>query len=256
MFLSKDGIALAVFSFGSGALASPGTTTVGMPGSCAQSVEGCLFGTASNSYHVDASGKATASASVSITSALALVPATFLDSSVRYYFEIVGPANTSVPVDFDEAGAAAASPTGSTASASIEFSANTGFAAYVACASLGGVPNPNPSCDGAPSASQGSFSVNSSGNLTSDVEYGVTLLAQCDAASDGGTVPPTVSSCTAFVEDPITIDPSFANASEFSIEFSPNPPITTPEPSTLPMLGVGMAGLVGVFYSRKRLPLR
>jgi hypothetical protein len=56
----------------------------------------------------------------------------------------------------------------------------------------------------------------------------------------GGTV-------SAYVDPTFTIDPSFAQASEYTLEFSP-----VPEPASLPLMGLGVAALLCVRHFRGR----
>src|SRR5208337_1577603 len=68
----------------------------------------------------------------------------------------------------------------------------------------------------------------------------ITVSVQVGTSS---TAPPS-SMASAFVDPTIIIDPSFAQASDYSIVFAPgvNP---APEPSTIALASLGLLGLVG-----------
>jgi hypothetical protein len=111
---------------------------------------------------------------------------------------------------------------------------------------------------------------NSSGNLEACSEAG--LAACTNPASFSGTIDADVysndttdyvdmsataegyeTSTWSFSDDPsVEIDPTFADADEYSLIFSADdaapggPPAGAPEPSSLPMLGIGLVALVGI----------
>lgn len=94
-------------------------------------------------------------------------------------------------------------------------------------------------CGSEPSSFSGSVDYNAvQGGL-----YDIEIIAS--GSSSLGT-----ASWTASVDPMIEIDPNFADASDFSLEFSPNPP-SVPEPSTFLLLGTGLLGMAGAFSAKK-----
>jgi hypothetical protein len=89
----------------------------------------------------------------------------------------------------------------------------------------------------------GSFSTHGSYLVASDTTIAVEMSAYTQAAVTNGSM--ASADISAFVNPPhIYIDPNFAQASEFTPEFSPNLVVgAVPEPSTWAMMLAGFAGL-------------
>jgi hypothetical protein len=86
-----------------------------------------------------------------------------------------------------------------------------------------------------------SFSETTNLLLTPGEQVGLFVIAAAE-----GFDSPESSSASAQVDPYIFIDPSFADASQYSIEVSPgigNSPPALPEPSTFVLLGTGILGL-------------
>jgi len=75
--------------------------------------------------------------------------------------------------------------------------------------------------------------------------FEIEVEALCQASN-------AVSSCGASVDPMVEIDPSFPDAADFTLEFSPNLPTTpVPQPSSLLLLGTGLLALLGAgMYKR------
>ena len=166
---------------------------------------------------------------------------------VLYYVEAVQTGSTPVPVSqvpLIFSGSVTTTASGIQASASASFETPAG--AINACSSSTGP------C-GFPSASNsGTFNYNALAGTIYDIEV--------NAGGGSG-----VGSGTYFASaDPeVEIDPSFAYASDFTVEFSPgptssggggtNPPPSVPEPSNLALLSVALPALLGLTAICKRL---
>jgi len=92
----------------------------------------------------------------------------------------------------------------------------------------------------------GNFSISAS--ITSNSVFVVSLAAGADGMNEFSMIDPT-----------ITIDPSFADASEFTLVsnpgvFTPTTPITAPEPTPAGLLALSLAALA--FGGRKRMVRR
>ena len=162
-------------------------------------------------------------------------------SELIYEAQVTGPAGTQVPVNFASTGSASSSGAGLSESAFFLDALPAGGFAYqfIACSDS---QNPN-ACSqiGSPNSS---FNVTQQLLLTPGVPVEIFLLA-----SSGSFDTPGNSFASAQVDPYIYIDPSFANADQYSIEVSAgvgNSPPPVPEPSTLALLGTGALGLVGV----------
>ena len=102
---------------------------------------------------------------------------------------------------------------------------------------------------------QSVFNVNQNGGFvdTLSITPGVEYLVQMSAFAD---VEQTTAGASVFVDPQFTIDPNFADANEFQMQFSPgigNGPLdATPLPAALPLFatGLGAMGLLG--WRRKR----
>ena len=87
---------------------------------------------------------------------------------------------------------------------------------------------------------QNPFSVTLHGNVTPGRIYEV------DVSAGGAANDSLGSSFSASIDPQVTSDPSFADASDFTLEFSPNPPSTVPEPSSMSLLLAICLGLGAV----------
>jgi PEP-CTERM motif len=101
---------------------------------------------------------------------------------------------------------------------------------------------------------EGSWAENGKYVLKTDQIYQVQMTVEGEAAAGGlegeGLV---ISQSSASVDPTFTIDPSFANANQYSIVFS-NGVSAVPEPSTWAMMILGFAGVGFVAYRRKSKP--
>lgn len=150
-----------------------------------------------------------------------------VSAEVTYFFEVVGSISEPVPVDISASGSASAT---SANNSDVYGTAGiiTPFGDATACSSpsLGACPVPSPTVG----IVQNPFSVTLRGNVTPERIYEIDVSAGGSAAGFFG------SSFSASIDPQVSIDPSFADAQDFSLEFSPNPPSLAPEPSSMPLL--------------------
>jgi hypothetical protein len=165
-----------------------------------------------------------------------------VSAEVTYYFEVVG--SPSVPVLIDITGTGSASAT--SANNSGQYAAAgfvTPFGDLSACySSAVGACSPGVSIPT-------SFSTTLSGYLTPGTIYEIDVSA-------GGTAGGFFGSAFSASADPqVAIDPSFPDASDFTLEFSPNFTSAAPEPSSASLLAIGL-GLGAVLRFRSARPRR
>jgi len=166
-----------------------------------------------------------------------------VSTEVTYYFEVVGSTSEPVPLDISGSGSASATSANNFA---VYGSAGfiTPFGDATACSSpqVGACPVPSPTVG----IVQNPFSVTLDGDVTPGRIYEIDVSAGGDANGFFG------SSFSASIDPQVTIDPSFADASDFTLEFSPNPTSAVPEPSSTSLLLVICLGLGAVRRFRFR----
>ena len=238
-----DGIPAAIFTLeatGATSLSTGGTitgttTNIVFEGGTQVSTPTGAYGLGDAS--VSASGSTDGGLNTAVSSAHAVV---------IYYVEAVQTGSTPVPVSqvpLIFSGTVTTTASGIQADASASFETPGG--SIDACSSSTGP------C-GSPSASNsGTINYNASAGTIYDIEVN---------AGGGSGVGSGIWSASADPE--VEIDPSFAYASDFTVEFSPggtsggggtNPPPTAPEPSNLALLSVPLATLLGLTAVCKRL---
>jgi PEP-CTERM motif len=151
-------------------------------------------------------------------------------ASLKYAFEIVGPAAASVPVLFQGSNSVWESITTDTSTVSTSSAATIVDSANNTIAIEDG----------------GNYNVTLSlmPNATYYVDLGASYMVDTQ-----NTV-----FVSAFADPSLTIDPSFPNAGDYSILYSPDlVPSGVPEPGTLALLGIGLLPLLAL---RKALRLR
>ena len=237
-----DGVPSAGFSgsaSGSNAsLSGPGTLN---GSACSPGPEGgCESGTVTLAY---SGGNASASAS-GTTSGGNGVPNAVADGVVFFFFIVSGPANTEVPLIFSGSGSTSAS--GVYATSQSQFYSPGGF--FDAC-SESGVPGACSNGAGGlePTSYAGQKFASISSNTLEDIEVIVGGGSTLGSGSWSASVDPTIE-----------INPTFADAGEFTIEFSPDiitVPPSMPEPATWALLLIGIGVLFcGTQLRRSRLP--
>jgi hypothetical protein len=157
-----------------------------------------------------------------------------------YAIEVVGPATTAVPVVVNASGSVGGTATGL---GGFFDSLQSTLDVNGQGVSIG-VTTPN-------APSPGSFNLNQSYAFQPNTPYYVTMIAEGAATANilGGT-----ASFFATVDPTFTINPSFANAGQYSIELSTgvgNSVSTTPLPSTWGMMLMGLIGLGFIGYRQK-----
>jgi hypothetical protein len=160
-------------------------------------------------------------------------------TELTYEFEVVGPAGTQVPVDVSASGSATSSGSGNGGSLLFIYENPAGQFTYEfgACSD---------SHD--PSGCSESGFPSSSFNVTQELLVTVGDPVELFLVASGGSYDnPSLSTFSSEIDPYIYIDPSFANASQYSVEVSPgigNSPPPVPEPSSFVLFGTGFLGLV------------
>jgi len=160
-------------------------------------------------------------------------------AGLTYYLEIVplagGQSGITVPVDVVALGAAAAS--------------GQDPAGYSGSGEAGGLfTSPDGDAVGLstlPGNLSLSFSYNQTQELHTGVLYSVSMSVNAQVIGEGN---PAGEYAWAWIDPQISIDPSFAQANDYSLELSPN--LVVPEPSTWAML-LGGLGLLAFWRQRK-----
>jgi hypothetical protein len=152
---------------------------------------------------------------------------------VFFYFSVVGSKSETVPLLFTgSVSATSANPNSTGAAASFDFPGGQ----FEACSS-----GPAEAC--VPGGSKSIFT-------TYNADPNSLYFASVSAGGTFGrqesiwTLMDLQESWNASADMRIQIDPTFADAKDFKLEFSPNPP-GVPEPGSLLLLGTGLLALVG-----------
>jgi len=152
-------------------------------------------------------------------------------AALVFYYEVVGPAAASVPVILTGTVSASADAVAG-AHASAQINPGTGFSnsgpRLAVCAAT------TPGCGSGTQQLTGSLSFSVAANSV----QGVYLLSEINALAVAS------GSYSAFADPDLRIDPSFANAGQYSIVFSAGVvPSVVPEPATVALLLPGLIGL-------------
>ena len=199
---------------------------------------GCSSGTASDSY---SSGNGLASGSGSTTGTQP--PPLASGGQVSFYFEVTGPAGESVPVIVSGSGSATAS--GIMAGASVVFEWVQDPSAYAeACAATADYG----SCGTVPNAFSKGYEFNIPEGWMNEVTF----------SASGNNVNPSTGvygagSWSASIDPMVEIDNSSGLYGAYTLEFSPNPPSSVPEPRTANLMIVGLCvlAMAGAFGREK-----
>jgi hypothetical protein len=147
---------------------------------------------------------------------------------------IAGSGSELVPLIFTGSGTTSASGPFTTAYAYFE----TPGGQLYACSASGSAVG---TCGTLPSSNSGSIDYSVSSNTLYDVQ----VIASGSSGLGSGT-------WSASVDPQVEINPSFADANDFTLEFSPGAPSAiTPEPSSTLMLGTGLLALLGTANYKK-----
>jgi hypothetical protein len=168
-----------------------------------------------------------------------------VSTEVSFFFEAVGSKSEPVPVDISGNGSASSTcvnvnECGIYGTASLD----TPFGDATACSSNLVAGDGGCSVGTPTNIEKNPFSLTLSGDITPGTIYEVDVTAGGTSASFAG------SSFTASMDPQVVIAPSFADANDFTLEFSPNPPSTVPEPSSISLLLVVFLGLGAVLRFR------
>jgi hypothetical protein len=171
-------------------------------------------------------------------------------ASLDYYFVVeqqpdsalpTGVTVTSVPIIIPTVAMTSGDASGDLDYAIAGIFATGNLAGEFACL---GATSGNSHCNSAPTSFSKNFTTNWVVGNTSEVN--ISAVFQFQSAS-------SPISFSASVDPLPEIDPSYLYASDFTLDFSPNPPASAvPEPSSVWLAGCCMVGWVGISVRRKR----
>jgi hypothetical protein len=253
LLVAGAALALASASYADGV--PPPSVTLQATGATSTSTSGSITGTTTNivieggtqistataayglgDASVSASGSTVGGENTAVSSAEAVV---------IFFVEAVQTGSTPVPVSqvpLIFSGSVTTSATGTQAASSASFETPAG--SIDACSKSNG-----------PCGSQASNSGTSTYNALPGSIYDIEVNAGGGSGVGSGT-------WFASADPEVEIDPSFAFAGDFTLEFSPDgtssgggttPPPSVPEPSNLAQLSVGLSALLGLTAMRRRL---
>ena len=169
---------------------------------------------------------------------------------LEYFFRVSGPSGVSVPIIINASGNVAADTSNQ--------DAQVYALGYVAVGLKNETPIIGAACQGTGSScgswnNAPSFSVSANYTVDSNWDNNIQLYLQLTSS----WLNPSTDqlSASGFVDPFISIDPTFARANEFSIDFSPgifNSVAPVPEPSTWAMMILGFVGLGYMAYRRRK----
>jgi hypothetical protein len=153
--------------------------------------------------------------------------------SVTYYYMVSGSLSEPVPLLIDASGSVSASGTG-TVNAVLESAAGDLCATTV---------------NGGDCGNPGSLAFSSS-PISFDATPGTlySIVVSVVGGADG------TGSWSGSVDPQVEINPSFADASDFTVAFSQSASTSAPEPGSLGLIVAGMALLGGLFWLKRRSP--
>jgi hypothetical protein len=197
------------------------------------------FGGCENSSVTLSYSGGTASASANgTTSGGNGVPNATAGGTVIFYFIVSGPANTEVPLIVTASGSTSAS--GVDVISQSQFMSPGG--SFDACSSSG-AGAAGACSNGTGGVEPTSYSGQKLFSVSSDTLEDIEVIVSGASSSGSGT-------WSASVDPTVEINPDFADAAEFTIEFSPNvAPANMPEPPTWTLLLIGMAALFRVTHT-------
>jgi hypothetical protein len=216
-------------------ISAAGATTIETAGTrtgsgCNGGAEGgCQNSTMTVSY---ANGNASASGSGFTSGGVATANATGA-GDVTFFFSVVGSGSELVPLLFTASGSTSASGPDTEAQAYFE----TPGGDLYACSATGSAVG---ACGTEPSSFSGSLMYNATPGDLYDLSIMTLGAASLGTGSWSTSLDPQMM---------VEINPSFADAGDFTLEFSPNVAVTT-EPSSLYLLATGLLALVGTVKYR------
>jgi hypothetical protein len=205
--------------------------------------------TGANSYGSDPQ----VSASLTYYGTLVAFEEIVAQSTVKYQFDVVGPAGTTVPITLAGLGAESISVGGGGSEGYADLivspaaSSQTATFAAVSCSGVI-TGTTSVSCD--PSTTSGSFNVNTTLQVATDTVYGVEIESGILVASLSGDSTPQLYTGESSVDPTIALD---TTDPAYSLEFSPAP---TPEPGSLWLALTGVLAMFGAGVMKRGLPVR
>jgi hypothetical protein len=220
-----------VLAEGGIAISAPGTVT-GM--ACTTGPEGGCESSSASMMYSDGDGSGSVQGTTSGGTGVASASAT---ATATYYLEVVGPTDIDVPLLITASGSTSANGPEALGRSLVLFAGGE----FVACSGTGldAAVCENGSGQPYPTSFSGTQSLTVESNTLADV--GVSLSGDSELGS---------GSFSANVDPTVEIDPTFADASEFTLVFSPD--VSAPEPGTAVFALAAFFGLASMLLKRGR----